>query len=217
MKPAIQLCKVSKSFGKKTLFREVEIEIPEGTITGFLGENGCGKSVLFKLISGLYRPDSGEIFIEGDRIGDKFDFPPNMGIFIDAPGFVSIYSGYQNLKFLAEILGKIGDSEIQHAMAAVGLDYNDKTHVKHYSLGMKQKLGIAQAIMENQKIILFDEPFNALDADSHRKMLQLMQDLRQEGKTILLTSHNYSDIIESCDTIYQFTSEQIIPATQINQ
>ena len=179
MDGVIQLHGVSKSFGKRPLLKQVNVEIMPATITGFLGENGCGKSVLFKLISGLYRPDEGSIIVNGERIGDKFDFPPDMGIFIDAPGFILMYSGLKNLQYLAEIQKKIGRDKIEETMSLVGLDYKDPTHVKNYSLGMKQKLGIAQAIMEDQSIILLDEPFNALDAESHTRMLGLIKELNK--------------------------------------
>ena len=210
MNGVIQLQGVSKFFGKRPLFEHVDIEIMPATITGFLGENGCGKSVLFKLISGLYRSDEGNIIVNGERIGDKFDFPPDMGIFIDAPGFILMYSGFKNLQYLAEIQKKIGRDKIEEAMTLVGLDHNDSTHVKNYSLGMKQKLGIAQAIMEDQSIILLDEPFNALDAESHARMLGLIKELKKQGKTILLTSHNFSDMVELCDTLYQIKDCKIV-------
>ena len=211
MDGVIQLHGVSKSFGKRPLLKQVNVEIMPATITGFLGENGCGKSVLFKLISGLYRPDEGSIIVNGERIGDKFDFPPDMGIFIDAPGFILMYSGLKNLQYLAEIQKKIGRDKIEETMSLVGLDYKDPTHVKNYSLGMKQKLGIAQAIMEDQSIILLDEPFNALDAESHTRMLGLIKELKKQGKTILLTSHNFNDITQLCDIIYQIKDRKIAP------
>ena len=211
MDGVIQLHGVSKSFGKRPLLKQVNVEIMPATITGFLGENGCGKSVLFKLISGLYRPDEGSIIVNGERIGDKFGFPPDMGIFIDAPGFILMYSGLKNLQYLAEIQKKIGRDKIEETMSLVGLDYKDPTHVKNYSLGMKQKLGIAQAIMEDQSIILLDEPFNALDAESHTRMLGLIKELKKQGKTILLTSHNFNDITQLCDIIYQIKDCKIAP------
>ena len=149
--------------------------------------------------------------MNGERIGDKFDFPPDMGIFIDAPGFILMYSGLKNLQYLAEIQKKIGRDKIEETMSLVGLDYKDPTHVKNYSLGMKQKLGIAQAIMEDQSIILLDEPFNALDAESHTRMLGLIKELKKQGKTILLTSHNFNDITQLCDIIYRIKDCKIAP------
>ncbi len=209
----IKLEHITKRFQRKVLFRDVSLTVETGAVVGFRGENGCGKSVLLKIISGLYRPDSGEVFARGKRIGEDLDFPPDMGVFIDAPGFIPLYSGYKNLKFLADIQGKIGDGDIRRAMELVGLDSTDRTPVKSYSLGMKQKLGIAQAIMEGQDILLLDEPFNALDQDSHARMISLVRDLRSSGRTVLLTSHNAGDLEALCDRIYHIASGGIQPAS----
>ncbi len=149
----------------------------------------------------------------GKRIGEDFDFPPDMGVLIDAPGFIPLYSGYKNLKFLADIQGKIGDSNIRRAMELVGLDSSDGTTVKSYSLGMKQKLGIAQAIMEGQDILLLDEPFNALDQDSHVRMISLVRELKASGRTVLLTSHNAGDLEALCDRIYHIADGGIQPTS----
>ena len=202
---------ISKSFGDTVIFRNTSLTIQKGHVVGIIGANGSGKSVLFKMISGLYRPDSGEIYVRGERIGDRFDFPPNVGVFIDAPGFIQIFSGFKNLRMLADIKGTTSDEAIRDAMNLVGLESSCKTLVKNYSLGMKQKLGIAQAIMESQDILLLDEPFNALDESSHRRMCNVIKELKDKSTTILLTSHNMADILELCDEIYQiknYTIEQ---------
>ena len=206
----IRLKQVSKKFGDHVLFNSIDLDIERGVTVGFIGKNGSGKSVLFKIISGLYKPDCGEVFIRGQRIGDKFDFPPDMGIFIFFPGFIPFLTGYVNLKYLADIRGKINDNDIVNAMHLVGLDPFDKTLVKNYSLGMKQKLGIAQAFMENQDIILLDEPFNALDKISHCNMLNCIKALKQERKTILITSHNSDDINSLCDVIYEILDYELV-------
>ena len=190
---------ISKSFGDTVIFRNTSLTIQKGHVVGIIGANGSGKSVLFKMISGLYRPDSGEIYVRGERIGDRFDFPPNVGVFIDAPGFIQIFSGFKNLRMLADIKGTTSDEAIRDAMNLVGLESSCKTLVKNYSLGMKQKLGIAQAIMESQDILLLDEPFNALDESSHRRMCNVIKELKDKSTTILLTSHNMADILELCD------------------
>ncbi len=209
--PQIVVDNISKKFGKNVIFKGASLSIEKGCIVGIVGANGVGKSVLFKLISGIYRVDSGHIFVHNKEIGKAFDFPPNMGIFIDSPGFVQIFSGFKNLKMLAEIKGIISDNDIREAMTLVGLDPSNNTPVRNYSLGMKQKLGIAQAIMENQDLLLFDEPFNALDVESHQNMRKLAQRLKQDQKTILLTSHNNSDILELCDYIYKIEDQHIEP------
>lgn len=211
MMDIIQLDHVSKRFAHKILFDDVILRISEGTIVGFKGANGCGKSVLFKIISGLYRPDSGDVYVRGKKIGDDFDYPPDMGIFINAPGFIPVYSGFKNLKCLADIRGKIDSKKICAAMDKVGLNPNDKTPVKNYSLGMKQKLGIAQAFMEDQSILLLDEPFNALDQESHLQMLDCLRELRNLGKTILITSHNADDLDTLCNTTYLIQDSKIFP------
>lgn len=201
---------IVKYFGKKKIFDEANLSVQKGTIVGIIGENGVGKSVLFKMISGIYRPDSGNIFIRGDKIGDRFDFPPDMGVFIDNPGFVPLFSGLKNLKMLADIKGAISEHEIAETMELVGLDPGNKTPVKNYSLGMKQKLGIAQSIMENQDILLLDEPFNALDEHSHQRMRELLSEMRNKKKTILLTSHNMDDIFSLCDSVYKIDNYKIV-------
>ena len=133
-----------------------------------------------------------------------------MGVLIDSPGFVGIYTGFQNLKYLAAIKNVIGDEKIKQALEIVGLDSDSKTRVKNYSLGMRQKLAIAQAIMEDQDILLLDEPFNALDEESHKKMLALVKSLQNAEKTVLITSHNYEDIEYLCDTVYVIKDKQVL-------
>lgn len=206
----IKLVNVEKTFNRQILFSNVNFEIAEGSIVGFAGGNGSGKSVLFKLISGLYSPDHGEIFIRGEKLGQRIDFPENMGILIDTPGFIDIYSGFNNLKLLADIRKKISDDKIIKTMKLVGLDPENKTKVKNYSLGMKQKLAITQAIMEEQDIIILDEPFNALDAESNEKVKLLLLNLKKSGKTILLTSHNAEDLLSLCDVKYEFKNHELI-------
>ena len=149
--------------------------------------------------------------MRGKKIGDAFDYPPDMGIFINAPGFIPVYSGFKNLRCLADIRGKIDSKKICATMDKVGLNPNDKTPVKNYSLGMKQKLGIAQAFMEDQSILLLDEPFNALDQESHLQMLDCLRELRNAGKTILITSHNAADLDTLCNTTYLIQDSKLLP------
>lgn len=210
MKQIIELSNVSKSFKSNLLFSNVNLSIEKGTVSGFVGQNGSGKSVLFKLICGIYRPDDGQITVRGKMLGEDCDFPENIGILIDNPGFIDIYTGLQNLKYLAAIKNIINDEKIKQTLILVGLEPENKAKVKNYSLGMKQKLAIAQAIMEDQDILLLDEPFNALDDESHKKMLELVKTLQREGKTILITSHNAEDIKYLCDSIYIIEGKQIV-------
>jgi len=198
----IKINKVSKSFNGVNILNDVSLNIKKGSTIGIIGENGSGKSVIFKLICGFLKPDCGEIYIRGEKLGGKIDFPDNVGAMINKPGYIDMYTGFKNLKFLAGIKNKIDDAKIKSTMELVGLDANNKTKVKHYSLGMKQKLGIAQAIMEDQDLIILDEPFNALDFKTNKDIKKLIKLLQDKGNTILLTSHNHNDIEELCDEIY---------------
>ncbi|MFR2095419.1 ABC transporter ATP-binding protein [Eubacterium sp.] len=209
MNNIIEFSNVSKSFNKTVILKNVSFKIQAGETIGFVGQNGCGKSVLFKLISGIYRPDNGEIFVNGEKLGEKTDFPKNIGIIIDSPGFIDIYTGFQNLKYLATIQNKIDDETIVEYMKLVGLDPDNKTRVKNYSLGMKQKLAIAQAIMEDQELLLLDEPFNALDEKTHSDILLLIKNLQTKGKTILLTSHNVEDINSVCQRKFKIENNTL--------
>ncbi|MDR2043773.1 MAG: ABC transporter ATP-binding protein [Clostridium sp.] len=202
MNTAIKLAGVSKAFRGVPLFSDVNLEIEQGTIVGFRGANGSGKSVLFKLIAGLYAPDAGHISIRGEKLGEKMDFPDRVGILVDSPGFIEVFSGFENLRMLAEIQGRIDQAAIRNAMKELGLDPENKKRVKNYSLGMKQKLGIIQATMEGQDIVLLDEPFNALDTASNQALYGLIKRLRRDKATVLLTSHNPSDLAALCDLQY---------------
>lgn len=174
----------------------------KGSTVGIVGANGSGKSVLFNLICGFLIPDRGQVCVRGQVLGKGRDFPENMGVLINSPGFIGLNTGLQNLRYLAGIRGVAGDKEIRSAMQKVGLDPEDKTKVEHYSLGMKQKLGIAQAIMENQDILILDEPFNALDYKTCNDIKEIIRILQAEGRTILMTSHNYDDLETLCTHIY---------------
>ncbi len=181
---------------------------------GVVGANGSGKSVLFKILCGFEKPDAGTVMVRGKRLGEGGrDFPENMGVFINAPGFIGIYNGLQNLKFLADIQGKISDTEIRETMRKVGLDPDNKTKVSNYSMGMKQKLGLAQAIMEGQDILVLDEPFNALDYHTYEDVKSIIRMLKAEEKTIFLTSHHYKDLEQLCDRIYAIKQQHLIPMT----
>lgn len=194
MKILIEMKNVSKAFRSKNILQDVSFTVQQGETVGLVGANGTGKSVLFKMLCGFVEPDKGSIIVDGKKLGKGRDFPENMGIFINSPGFIGIYNGFKNLKFLADIQGKIGTMEIEDAMLKVGLDPSNKTKVDNYSLGMKQKLGLAQAIMENQDILVLDEPFNSLDYKTYGDIKEIIRMLKADGKTIFLASHNFSDI-----------------------
>ncbi len=194
---------INKSFGKERVLRDVSLSVPSGKIVGVVGNNGCGKTVLMKCICGFLHTDSGKITVNGKRVGRDTDFPDSLGIIIESPGFIPQLSGYKNLRLLASLKGKIGKTEILNAIKTVGLTDNMHKAVSKYSLGMRQRLGIAQAIMENPDVLILDEPFNGLDKSTAAEIRTLLKGLKDEGKAILLASHNASDIAELCDSVYE--------------
>lgn len=198
----IQVNNISKTYDGVPILDDVSLSIEKGTTIGIVGGNGSGKSVLFKVICGFTAPDEGTVVIRDKQLGKDIDFPEEVGVFINSPGYIAIYNGLKNLKFLADINGKIGVDKIKETMKKVGLNPDNKAKVKDYSLGMKQKLGIAQAIMEDQEILVLDEPFNALDYKTYNDIKAIIKHLKEENRTMLLTSHNYQDIEELCDVVY---------------
>ncbi len=202
MSAIIEVNQVSKYFSRRPVLKDVSLSVEAGSAVGIVGSNGSGKSVLFQTVCGFLTPDGGTIKIRGELLGKRRDFPDNVGVLINSPGFISLNTGLQNLKYLAGIRGVIGERQIRAAMQKVGLDPEDRTKVEQYSLGMKQKLGLAQAIMEGQDILILDEPFNALDYKTHNDVKEILRVLQAEGKTMLLTSHNYEDLEALCNQIY---------------
>lgn len=192
-----------KSFGKETVLADVSLTVQRGEIAGLVGNNGSGKTVFMKCICGFLRPDRGEISVCGQRVGRDCDFPENLGIIIETPGFLPHMSGYRNLKTLAALRGRIGRAEILDTLRRVGLYDARRKSVAKYSLGMRQRLGIAQAIMENPDVLILDEPFNGLDAAAVSVMRDLLLGLKQQGKAILLASHNAEDIRTLCDFVHE--------------
>lgn len=194
---------VYKSFGKEDVLVDVNLTISPGSIVGVVGNNGCGKTVLMKCICGFMKPDRGTIQVGGKRVGKDCDFPDSLGIIIETPGFIPDMSGYRNLKTLASLKGLIGKKEIKAVLEKVGLAPNMHKAVTKYSLGMRQRLGIAQAIMENPDVLILDEPFNGLDKSGVAEMRELLISLKQSGKAMLLASHNAEDIRMLCDVVYE--------------
>ena len=203
MSSYIEVKNVSKSFGGKAILQDVSLSIEQGTAVGLVGANGSGKSVLFKIICGFEKPDQGSVYVRGNQLGKNgCDFPESLGVFINSPGFIGIYSGFQNLKFLADIQGKIGEKEIRQAMSKVGLDPDNKTKVDNYSLGMKQRLAIALAVMHDPELLILDEPINGLDPIGIAEVRSFIRELCDaRGKTILISSHILSEISLLADDI----------------
>lgn len=199
----IEICNVSKRFGEHIVLNNITARFQEGNIYGIVGRNGSGKTVLLECICGLMHQDNGTIIVNGKTIGEKIDIADNVGVIIETPGFLPNYSGFKNLQLLMGVSKKINSSTISTVMEMVGLNPHDKKKVGKYSLGMRQRLGIAQAIMENPDILLLDEPMNGLDKEGVIEMRQLFLKKKSEGKLILLASHNREDIELLCDEVYE--------------
>ncbi|HGK8682914.1 TPA: ABC transporter ATP-binding protein [Streptococcus pneumoniae] len=203
MNEIIILKNIELKLKKTCVFQNLNFSCKPGEIIGITGANGSGKSVLFKLIAGLYSPSYGEVLINGENIVPERKIPANLGALIEEPGFINYYSGFKNLQYLASIRGVVGNQEINDTLKIVGLYEQKDQKVKTYSLGMRKKLGIAQAIMENPSILLLDEPMNALDKSSVENMKTLFRKLSSEkGTTILIASHSEEDIRILCDKVY---------------
>jgi ABC-2 type transport system ATP-binding protein len=198
---AVRVQDVSKDFGQERVLKSVTRDFEIGKIHGIVGNNGSGKTVLMKCICGFLLPTEGKVIVNGKRVGKDVDFPPDLGLIIETPGFLPQMSGAKNLEILASLNRKIGLTEIAATIRRVGLDPMMKKPVGKYSLGMRQRLGIAQAIMEDPALLILDEPLNGLDKHGVAEMRELIKGLRTEGKTILLASHNQGDIDELCDTV----------------
>jgi len=209
MSAVIELKNVTKSYKGNVLFDAVDLSIQPGRIVGIVGPNGSGKSVLFKMMCGFVFPDVGEVYVREKQMGKDHRFPEDIGIIIDRPGYIANKTGLENLNELAQIQNKISEETIRKTMLVLGLNPDNQQKVKNYSLGMKQKLAIAQAIMENQQILILDEAFNALDHDSVQSLRELLLTFRDEGKTILITSHNQEDIDYLCEDVYRINRSKL--------
>lgn len=199
----IEVNEVYKKYDDATVLDNVSLEIEKGKIYGLVGRNGSGKTVLMKCICGLIKPTSGEVKVAGKTVGKDVDIPEDIGVIIETPGFIPNYSGFKNLKLLASVRNKISNEEIRKSMEIVGLEPKSRKHVGKYSLGMRQKLGIAQAIMEKPKILILDEPMNGLDNQGVADMRKLFLKLKEQGRTMLVASHNREDIDVLCDEVYE--------------
>lgn len=192
---------LSLTINKTEILKSVSATFETGKIHGLIGRNGSGKTMLMKCICGFVRATSGKVTVAGKEIGKDCDFPESVGVIIETPGFIPYYSGYKNLKLLADLGKKADKQAIYSAMQTVGLSPELKRHVKKYSLGMRQRLGLAQAIMEDPDLFILDEPMNGLDKDGVADMRRYLLDLKARGKTILIASHSAEDIEVLCDTV----------------
>lgn len=199
----IKVVNLTKTYGNINVLDNVSVNFERGQIHGLVGRNGSGKTMLMKCICGFVMPTKGSIIVEGKIIGKDIDIPKNIGAIIENPGFLANYSGYNNLKFLASINKKIDKEQIRQTLKTVGLDPDSKKHVSKYSMGMRQRLGLAQALMEDPDILFLDEPMNGLDKRGVEEMRALFSRLREEGKTIIMANHSTEDIDILCDTVYE--------------
>ena len=202
MSSVVKLENICKKFNNETVLKDVNADFHYGKIYGIVGKNGSGKTVLFKTIVGFIRPTSGHVYVKGKEIGVDADFAEDVGLIIETPGFLSQYSAYKNLEFLASIRNRISKQQIKDAIKMVGLDAESPKKVGKFSLGMRQRLGIAQAIMENPDLIILDEPMNGLDKNGIHIVKEVLENLKKEGKTIILASH-YAEDMEICDEVYE--------------
>lgn len=188
-----------KKFKETTALKDVSVKFESGKIHGVIGRNGSGKTVLFKAICGFMKLDSGSITVNGQEV--KPAVAQDIGLIIEEPGFIGTYSGFKNLQLLASIHRKISAEDIRKTLVQVGLDPDSNKHVRKYSLGMRHRLGIAQAIMENPDLLILDEPMNGLDKQGVLEMRELFKQLNRQGTTIILSSHYAEDIEALCDTV----------------
>lgn len=201
MENVIEVCGANKYFGEEHVLKDVSHTFEKGKIHGIVGNNGSGKTVLMKCICGFLKPDSGVIYVNHKQVGKETDFPEDIGIIIETPGFLPHLSGTQNLKILASLQKKANALTIRTVLEQVGLDPDMKKPVGKYSLGMRQRLGFAQALMEDPSLLILDEPLNGLDKHGVVHIRNVIKGLRAEGKTVILASHNQVDIDELCDTV----------------
>ena len=207
---AVVVENLSLKIKNETILDNINLELEKGKIHGLIGRNGSGKTMLIKCICGFVKASEGNIYVDGVLIGKQTDFPKKCGIIIETPGFVPYYSGYRNLKILAGLNNGTSKEAVKKAMDDTGISYAAGKLVKTYSLGMRQRLGIAQAIMDDPDILFLDEPMNGLDKEGVEDMRKLFLGLKKQGKTILLVSHNSEDIESLCDDIYEIEKGKIV-------
>lgn len=209
MGTVVRLEDYCKSFKSAEVLKNINLTLESGKVIGLKGKNGSGKTMLMRAISGLILPTSGKVYINDKELGRQISFPPSIGILIENPSFISNYTGFKNLKILASIQNRISDDEIRDAIRKVGLDPDDKRTFKKYSLGMKQRLGIAAAIMERPDIVILDEPINALDEAGAGLIKGLLDELKANGSLIIIACHDTEELNYLSDAIYEIYDGEI--------
>lgn len=205
----IEIKDLTKIYGETVVLDHVNVVFEKGKIYGLVGRNGSGKTMLMKCIMGFVRPEKGTVTIEGKIVGRDVDIPGSIGAIIENPGFLLDCSAFQNLKYLAMIRNAITDSEIREAICQVGLDADDKKKVKKFSMGMRQRLGLAQALMEKPCILLLDEPMNGLDDQGVEDMRRIILEYRRPDRVIIMASHSKEDIALLCDEVYRMSQGKL--------
>ncbi|NMC47264.1 MAG: ATP-binding cassette domain-containing protein [Chloroflexi bacterium] len=208
---AVELKNVAKRFNQWTLFENIDLQIPTASITGISGPNGAGKSMLLRIICGLVKPTAGQVLVWGKRIGEERDFPERTGALIDVPGFLPGFSAARNLQILADMGDEIDRSRIAEVLTIVGLDVENRQPVHTYSVGMRKRLGLAQAILEEPALLLLDEPTDSIDQAGWKNVYEYLIQLKEKGSAILLTSNNLDEITILCDQAYILKDKQLFP------
>lgn len=209
-KYAVSVSGLYKRFDKETVLENISIDIEYGKIYGIIGRNGSGKTVFMKCVCGMTKISEGEVRVRDKLVGREIEVPESIGVIIETPGFLNQFTAYKNLKLLAYIRNKVNDKEIRDTIKKVGLNPDDKKAVGKFSLGMRQRLGIAQALLEDPDILLLDEPMNGLDNQGVEDMRKLLIGLKEAGMTIILASHSKEDISALCDSVIEFDHGRIL-------
>lgn len=209
----IEILNYTKNLSHNCVLNNINLTLESGKIYGFTGKNGSGKTMLMRAVCGLIMPSAGEVRIDGKALGKDISFPESAGVLIENPGFTPSYSGFKNLKFLAQIQNRISDEDIRNVLEKVGLNPDDKKSFRKYSLGMKQKLGIAAAIMENPQLLILDEPFNALDEETTDKIRNIILSYRNKEHIIILSCHDREEIETLCDVIIKIQAGSVLTTT----
>lgn len=207
----IEVRNAAKILHNIPVLQDVNLTLNSGTIYGLRGVNGSGKTMLMRLLAGLIRPSKGMVLVDGRELGKELSFPPDMGILIENPAFLDGYTAAQNLRLLSGIRRKVGDDRIWQVLEQVGLNYEDNRKYRQFSLGMKQRLGIAGAVLEHPRFLLVDEPTNALDTDGVAMVRQILQEEKKQGALIVLACHDFSVLQELSDVIYSVKEGRVSP------
>lgn len=207
----IEVRNAAKILHNIPVLQDVNLTLNSGTIYGLRGVNGSGKTMLMRLLAGLICPSKGMALVDGRELGKELSFPPDMGILIENPAFLDGYTAAQNLRLLEGIRRKVGDDRIWQVLEQVGLNYEDNRKYRQFSLGMKQRLGIAGAVLEHPRFLLVDEPTNALDTDGVAMVRQILQEEKKQGALIVLACHDFSVLQELSDVIYSVKEGRVSP------